>query len=112
MMNRMRGRNLAHPGCLIGVTLGLIIGIILAGVLAVNFNVAFSTVGLLWLAITVVLGAAGWIIGTILTPRFPTIAVEEDGMRSEEDENDSTAPTPEKKVATTQSTDEKRVQSE
>jgi MFS family permease len=78
MMNRLRGRNLAHPGCLIGVTLGLIIGIILAGVLAVNFNVAFDVVGLLWLAITVVLGAIGWIVGTILTPRFPAATVEED----------------------------------
>ncbi len=112
MMNRMRGRNLAHPGCLIGVTLGLIIGIILAGVLAVNFDVAFNTVGLLWLAITVVLGAVGWIIGTILTPRFPAIAVEEDEMRSQEDENDSTALAPEKKVATTPSMEEKRAQNE
>jgi hypothetical protein len=105
MMKRLRGRNLAHPGCLIGVTLGLIIGIILAGVLAVNFNVAFNTVGLLWLAITVVLGAAGWIVGTILTPRFPAIAAEEHG-------NDNNVSAPEEQVTTARATNEKSMQSE
>ena len=36
MMKRLRGRNLAHPGCLIGVTTGLSLGIILAAVLALQ----------------------------------------------------------------------------
>ena len=31
MMNKLRGRNLAHPGCLIGVTTGMTLGIVLAG---------------------------------------------------------------------------------
>ena len=43
MMRNLRGRNLAHPGCLIGVTVGLTLGIILAGVLAAVFNVALNS---------------------------------------------------------------------
>jgi len=74
MMKRLRGRNLAHPGCLIGVTLGLSLGIILAGVLAVH-NVSLNTVLLIWLGMTLGLGAIGWIMGSWLTSRFP--AVEE-----------------------------------
>lgn len=72
MIKRLRGRNLAHPGCLIGVTLGLTLGIILGGILAVQ-NVALNTVLLIWLAMTLGLGAIGWITGHRLTPRFPTL---------------------------------------
>ena len=80
MMKRLRGRNLKHPGCLIGVTAGLIIGIILAGVLAYA-NVPYTILMLLWLGLTVVLGATGWIIGNRLTTRFP--AEEQDGGLTE-----------------------------
>ncbi|GAC1426762.1 MAG: hypothetical protein PVS3B3_01330 [Ktedonobacteraceae bacterium] len=73
MMKRFRGRNLAHPGCLIGVTAGLTLGIILAGVLASVFFVPYNTVLLTWLAMTVGLGAIGWIAGSILTSRFPAL---------------------------------------
>ncbi len=76
MMKRFRGRNLAHPGCLIGVTAGLTLGIALAGVLAVVFNVAYSTVLLAWLAMTIGLGAIGWITGSILSSRFPALPEE------------------------------------
>lgn len=80
MMKQLRGRNLAHPGCLIGVTTGLIIGIILAGVLAASFNVAFNTVLWIWLSLTVGLGAIGWIAGSSLSARFasPESEVRED----------------------------------
>ena len=67
MMNRLEGRNLAHPGCLIGITAGLILGIVLAGILAASFNVPFNTVSLIWLAFTIGLGLIGWIIGALLT---------------------------------------------
>ena len=76
MMNKLRGRNLAHPGCLIGVTTGLIVGIVLAGVLAMN-NVSFNTDLWIWLGRTIGLGALGWIVGAVLSPRFP--ALEEQG---------------------------------
>lgn len=76
MMKKLRGRNLAHPGCLIGITTGLTLGIVLAGILAAVFNVALNTDLLIWLGLTVALGAIGWIVGHRLTSRFP--AVEED----------------------------------
>ncbi|HKV56784.1 MAG TPA: hypothetical protein VJO32_00825 [Ktedonobacteraceae bacterium] len=79
MMKRLRGRNLAHPGCLIGVTTGLSLGIILAAVLALH-NVSLNMVLLIWLGLTVGLGAIGWIMGTRLTSRFP--AAEETASAS------------------------------
>ncbi len=72
MMKKLRGRNLAHPGCLIGITAGLILGIVLAFILAAQ-NVALNTDLLIWLGLTVVLGAAGWIIGDRLSSRFPSL---------------------------------------
>ena len=76
MMKRLRGKNLAHPGCLIGTTTGLTIGIILAGILAQAFNIPLTTVLLVWFGITLVLGATGWIIGTRLTSKFPALVEE------------------------------------
>ena len=80
MMKRLRGRNLAHPGCLVGVTLGLALGIILAAILALH-NMPLNSVLLIWLGLTVGLGAIGWIVGTRLTSRFP--AIEEVAPASE-----------------------------
>jgi hypothetical protein len=84
MMNKLRGRSLAHPGCLIGITVGLILGIVLAGLLALA-NVPFNADLLVWLGLTVGLGAIGWIIGSALTSRFPAL---------EEQETDSNPATP------------------
>lgn len=80
MMRQLRGRNLAHPGCLIGVTTGLIIGIILGGVLASVFSVALNTVLLIWLGLTVGLAIIGWIIGDRLSSRFPALEEEQETM--------------------------------
>lgn len=80
MMKKLRGRNLAHPGCLVGITAGLTLGILLAGILAVFFNVALNTDLLIWFGLTVGLGAIGWVIGTRLTSRFATL---EDGTASQ-----------------------------
>lgn len=77
MMKKLRGRNLAHPGCLIGVTTGLIVGIVLAGMLAAIFNVAFNTVLLVWFGLIIVLGVIGWIIGDRLSSRFPALEEKE-----------------------------------
>ena len=71
-MKKLRGRNLAHPGCLIGVTVGLMLGIVVAAILA-NLNVALNTDLLVWLGLTLGLGAVGWIIGDRLTSRFPAL---------------------------------------
>jgi hypothetical protein len=72
MMKKLRGRNLAHPGCLVGITAGLILGIVLAAILA-SLNVAINTDLLIWLGLTVGLGAVGWIVGDRLTSRFPAL---------------------------------------
>ncbi len=72
-MKRLRGRNLGHPGCLVGITTGLTLGIVIAGILAVVFNVAVNTDLLIWLGLTIGLGAIGWIIGDRLSSRFPAI---------------------------------------
>lgn len=80
MMKQLRGRNLKHPGCLIGVTLGMIIGIIVAGVLAAGFNVPVYTDVWVWFGIMAGLGILGWIIGDRLSSRFP--ALEEDSSSS------------------------------
>ncbi len=84
MMKRLRGRNLAHPGCLMGITVGLSLGIILAGVLAAQFGVAYNTILLAWLSMTVGLGAVGWIVGSVLTSRFPALPVETEEHKQEE----------------------------
>ena len=75
-MKRLRGRNLAHPGCLIGITAGLTFGIVLAGILASIFNVTLNNALLSWLGLTLGLGALGWIIGDRLSARFPALEEE------------------------------------
>src|SRR5712691_11685557 len=82
MMKHFRGRSLAHPGCVIGITAGLTLGIILAGILAAQFNVALTFVLLTWLGLTLGLGAAGWLIGDRLSSKFPTL--EEEGAQAEQ----------------------------
>jgi hypothetical protein len=72
MMKKLRGRNLSHPGCLIGVTLGLTLGIVLAALLAM-LNVALNADLLIWLGLTIGFGAIGWVIGDRLTSRYPAL---------------------------------------
>ncbi len=73
MMKKLRGRNLAHPGCLIGTTAGLTFGIILAGILAQLFNISLNTLLLTWFGLTLVLGAIGWITGDRLSSKIPPL---------------------------------------
>nr|BBH92574.1 hypothetical protein KTA_07730 [Thermogemmatispora argillosa] len=77
MLNKLRGRNLAHPGCLVGTTLGLTIGLILAAILAASFNVNINVDLAIWFGLTVVLGGIGWIIGDRLSSRFPALEEEQ-----------------------------------
>lgn len=88
MMKHFRGRNLAHPGCLIGITAGLTFGIILAGILASVFNVALNTVLFSWLGLTVGLGAIGWFIGDRLSSRFPALEGQDEPPVELSDESD------------------------
>ncbi len=73
MMKRLRGRNLKHPGCLIGITVGLTFGIVIAGVMAAVYNIELNTILLFWLGLTIGLGAIGWVIGDRLSARFPAL---------------------------------------
>ena len=79
-MKKLRGRNLSHPGCLIGITVGLTLGIVLAAILA-TLTVSLTTDLLVWFSLTIVLGAIGWIVGNRLTSRFP--ALEEQTTKKE-----------------------------
>ena len=76
MMKKLRGRNLAHPGCLIGITVGMTLGIVLAEVLVAVFTVALNTVLLSWLGLTIGLGAIGWVVGNRLSSKFPALEEE------------------------------------
>ena len=78
MMKQFRGRSLAHPGCLVGITVGLTLGIIVAGVLATQFNVPLNTELLIGCGLTSGLGATGWIAGKRLSARFPALEEEQD----------------------------------
>ena len=73
MMKRLRGRNLKHPGCLIGITVGLTFGIVIAGIMAAVYNIELNTILLFWLGLTIGLGAIGWVIGDRLSARFPAL---------------------------------------
>ena len=73
MMNQMRGRNLGHPGCLVGITVGMTLGTIVAGVMAATFNIALNTDLLVWLGLTLGFAALGWIVGDRLSSRFPAL---------------------------------------
>lgn len=94
MMKQLRGHNLAHPGCLIGITLGLSLGIIIAGVLAVKFGTPYNTVLLIWLGMTVGLGIIGWFVGSALSSRFPALPNEktDDGEQTSSIEDATSTP--------------------
>ena len=65
MLNQLRGRNLAHVGCTLGLTAGLLLGLIAALiVIQIMQNLAAVNVATaIWLGMTVVLGALGYYLG-------------------------------------------------
>ena len=83
MMKRFQGRNLKHPGCLIGITVGLTFGIALAGVLAYYAGISYNVVVLLWLGLTLALGALGWIIGDRMSASNSSLKQAEQATSSE-----------------------------
>jgi hypothetical protein len=68
MREQLRGRNLAHVGCLVGLIIGLSGGIALAWALVLHNVAALAALGV-WLALTVVLGAVGYAVGDATTGR-------------------------------------------
>lgn len=72
MLDQLRGRNLAHVGCTIGLTAGLLLGLIAAVVVIQvmqNSNgVNIATV--VWLGATVLLGGLGYYLGGYVSRRL------------------------------------------
>lgn len=72
MLDQLRGRNLAHVGCTLGLTGGLLLGLIAALVIIQvmrNSNgVNIATV--VWLGMTVLLGGLGYYLGGYVSRRL------------------------------------------
>ncbi len=72
MLERLRGRNLAHVGCTIGLVVGLTLGLI-AAVVVINVVMAPSATNIataVWLGLTAALGIAGYWLGSRLSRRL------------------------------------------
>lgn len=69
MLDQLRGRNLAHVGCTLGLALGLLLGLVVALVIiAVAATVNLATFA--WLGITFGLGVLGYILGGRVSRRL------------------------------------------
>ena len=72
MLDQLRGRNLAHVGCTLGLTSGLLLGLIAAVVViqvmrnSNGVNVATAV----WLSATVLLGGLGYYLGGYVSRRL------------------------------------------
>ncbi len=72
MLEQLRGRNLSHVGCTIGLTAGLFFGLI-AALVIINLVSAPSATNLAtaaWLGLTFVLGVTGYWAGGRLSRRL------------------------------------------
>jgi hypothetical protein len=72
MLDQLRGRNLAHVGCTLGLAAGLILGLIFAFLVLLLLN---STSGVNWatfifFATVFGLGALGWLAGGRVSKRL------------------------------------------
>jgi hypothetical protein len=70
VLRKLQGRNLAHLGCLIGLIVGLGGGLVLATILLLVVGLDGTVAAFIWLGISFVLGAAGWITGSTLSGRY------------------------------------------
>ena len=72
MLDQLRGRNLAHVGCTLGLTGGLLLGLIAAlvviQVMQNSNGVNIATV--VWLGATVLLGGLGYYLGGYVSRRL------------------------------------------
>ncbi len=72
MLDQLRGRNLAHVGCTIGLLAGLLAGMI-AGIIIVSLvrtAGAADWAALAWLGLTLALGLLGFFIGGNVSQRL------------------------------------------
>ena len=71
MLEQLRGRNLAHVGCTIGLVLGLVLGMFAAILIITLYQAAAATnwATFAFFAFTAGLGVLGYILGSRLTRR-------------------------------------------
>ena len=72
MLDQLRGRNLAHVGCTLGLVAGLLLGLIAALIVIQvmqNMN-AVNIATALWIGATVALGALGYYLGGAVSRRL------------------------------------------
>ncbi|MGH2515593.1 MAG: hypothetical protein ACRDHP_08050 [Ktedonobacterales bacterium] len=72
MLQQLRGRNLAHVGCTLGLVAGLVLGMF-AAILVITLYQAAAAANwatLAFFAFTFGLGAIGYVLGSRLTQRL------------------------------------------
>lgn len=72
MLQQLRGRNLAHVGCTLGLVLGLVLGMFAAIIIISLYRAAEAAnwATLAFFAVTFGLGAIGYVSGSRLTRRL------------------------------------------
>jgi uncharacterized protein YacL len=81
MLEQLRGRNLAHVGCTLGLFAGLVIGMIAATVIVIVFaqaDAAATWATVVFFALTFGLGALGFYLGGRYSRRLWGTDVRED----------------------------------
>ncbi len=72
MLDQLRGRNLAHVGCTLGLVAGLLLGLI-GALIVIQVMQSLAAVNLatfLWIGATVALGALGYFLGGYISRRL------------------------------------------
>jgi hypothetical protein len=72
MLEQLRGRNLAHVGCTLGLALGLTFGLV-AALVVINIISAPSATNIgvaVWLGLTFLLGITGYWLGGLYSRRM------------------------------------------
>jgi hypothetical protein len=69
MVRQLRGRNLSHIGCTLGLVAGLSLGMLLA-LVALRLSPSVNTAFAVFAGVTLVLGAVGYYLGTVATRHY------------------------------------------
>jgi len=70
MLRKLKGRNLAHLGCLIGLIIGVGGGLLLVTLLLVFAGLDATIATGIWLGLSFILGATGWVTGATLSSKY------------------------------------------
>lgn len=69
-MQQLRGRNLTHIGCTLGLSLGLFLGLLFA-IVVLNISAAAASAAFwVFALVTLVVGALGYYVGVVATRRL------------------------------------------